>query len=653
MMKASNSFRNLFIALIGNLIFFSCASAQPRQLSSTNRKAIQLFTEGRQNFEYKKNEEAYNLLKKATEEDDAFYEAHMLLADVCNDLKKNLEAIEHYKKAIGIKPENFPPVYYNLSGVEMDQELYEDAQVHLQKFLSFTKVNPELKTKAELRLASAKFAAYAIQHPVPFNPINLGNKINSEFSDYHPSLTVDEDLLIFTRMRPRDELTEVIGSPFEEDFYYSKRVNGEWLPAIPLGSPINTHRNEGAHSISPDGRYFFFTGCDRPDGIGSCDLYISERNGDKWSAPHNLGDIVNSGMWDAQPTLSADGQTLVFTSRRSGSKGMADLWVTYKRSNGRWSLPENLGDSINTVMDEFGPYLHPDGQTLYFSSAGHPGMGGKDIFYSKRKADGSWGKPVNMGYPINTKNEEMHMIVSADGKKGYFSSDREGGVGIRDIYSFELYDAAQPVPVTFMRGKVTDKKTGKPMRAAFEVIDLQTGVTRVNSSSDKVTGEFLVSLPSGSRYAVNVNAPGYLFYSGSYTLGKSLKPNEEFQVDIQLSPIAVGESMVLNNIFFASGSSALLNESKLELNKLVELFAANPKMKIEVGGHTDNVGNDQSNLALSEQRAKSVVAYLTEKGVTADRLTSKGYGKTKPIADNTSEDGRSKNRRTEFKVVAN
>jgi outer membrane protein OmpA-like peptidoglycan-associated protein len=358
-------------------------------------------------------------------------------------------------------------------------------------------------------------------------------------------------------------------------------------------------------------------------------------------------------MWDAQPTLSADGQTLVFTSRRSGSKGMADLWVTYKRSNGRWSLPENLGDSINTVMDEFGPYLHPDGQTLYFSSAGHPGMGGKDIFYSKRKADGSWGKPVNMGYPINTKNEEMHMIVSADGKKGYFSSDREGGVGLRDIYSFELYDAAQPVPVTFMRGKVTDKKTGKPMKAAFEVIDLQTGVTRVNSSSDKVTGEFLVSLPSGSRYAVNVNAPGYLFYSGSYTLGKSLKPNEEFQVDIQLSPIAVGESMVLNNIFFASGSSALLNESKLELNKLVELFAANPKMKIEVGGHTDNVGNDQSNLTLSEQRAKSVVAYLTEKGVTADRLTSKGYGKTKPIADNSSEEGRSKNRRTEFKVVAN
>ncbi len=642
---------NWILIILGNFLFISCAIAQPRQLGSTNRKAIQYFNEGLQNYEYKKNEDAYSFLLKATKEDENFFDAHMLLADVCNDLKKSSEAIEHYKKAISIQPDKFPPLYYNLAGVEMEMEDYVDAQVQLKKFLSYPKVNPEMRSKGTLRLASAQFAENAIKNPVPFNPVNMGKNINSEYSDYHPSLTVDEDLLIFTRMRPRDDLTEVIGSPFEEDFYYSKRIKGEWLPAIPLGSPINTHRNEGAHSISPDGRYFFFTGCDRPDGLGSCDLYFSERSGDKWSAPQNLGDLVNSGVWDAQPTLSADGQSLVFSSRRSGGKGAADLWISTKRSNGRWSIPENLGDSINTSLDEFGPYLHPDGQTLYFSSAGHPGMGGKDIFYSKRKADGTWGRPINLGYPINTKNEEIHLIVSADGKKGYFSSDREGGVGVRDIYSFDLYTEAQPSPVTFLRGKVSDSKTGKPMKANFEVIDLATGLTRVVSSSDKVTGEFLVSLPSGSSYALNVSAPGYLFYSENYTLGKTLKASDVFEADIPMNAIEAGERIVLKNIFFASGSSTLETQSQTELKKLIEFLEKNPTMKIEVGGHTDDVGADDANMKLSQQRAESVKTYLVGKGILADRIQSKGYGKTKPIASNATPEGKQKNRRTEFTVL--
>ena len=622
-------------------------------MSSTNNKAIKFFNEGRAKYEYKKNEEAYNLLSKAVNEDNNFFEAQVLLADVCNDLNKSAEASEHYKKAIVLQPDRFPPLYYNLAGVEMEMDHYAEAQVQLQKFLGYSKINPELRSKAERKLASAKFAEYAIVHPVPFAPVNLGENINTPFNDYHPSLTVDENLLIFTRMRPADELTDNGGSPVEEDFFYTKRIDGKWLPAISLGPPINTHRNEGAHSISPDGRYFFFTGCERPEGLGSCDIYLSERNGDKWTSPQNLGDIVNSGLWDAQPTLSADGKTLVFTSRRSGGKGQADLWSSTKRPNGTWTLPENLGDSINTELEEFGPFLHPDGKTMYFSSNGHPGMGGKDIFYSKKHVNGKWGKPVNLGYPINTKKEELHLIVSADGKTGYFSSDREGGLGLRDIYSFELYDEAQPQPVTFMRGKVTDKKTGMPLKAAFEVIDLSNEVVRAASFSDNLTGEFLVSLPAGSSYALNVSKQGYLFYSGNYTLGNSLTARDEYQVDIQLSPIQVGETMILNNIFFESGSSSILNQSKPELNKVMELLNSNPKMRIEVGGHTDNIGNDLSNVTLSEQRAKSVMNYLIEKGITATRIEAKGFGKSKPVADNSTEAGRSKNRRTEFKVLSN
>ena len=644
--------KNYLLILIC-LFHYSAYNAFSQSLSSTNNKAIKFFNEGRAKYEYKKNEEAYNFLSKAVSEDNNFFEAQVLLADVCNDLNKSAEASEHYKKAIVLQPDRFPPLYYNLAGVEMEMDHYAEAQVQLQKFLGYSKINPELRVKAERRLASAKFAEIAIQHPVPFSPVNLGENINTPFNDYHPSLTVDEDLLIFTRMRPADELTDNGGSPVEEDFFYTKRVDGKWLPAISLGPPINTHRNEGAHSISPDGRYFFFTGCERPEGLGSCDIYLSERIGDKWTSPQNLGDIVNSGLWDAQPTLSADGRTLVFTSRRAGGKGQADLWSSTKRPNGTWTLPENLGDSINTELEEFGPFIHPDGKTMYFSSNGHPGMGGKDIFYSKKHVNGKWGKPVNLGYPINTKKEELHLIVSADGKTGYFSSDREGGLGLRDIYSFELYDEAQPQPVTFMRGKVTDKKTGKPLKAAFEVIDLSNEVVRAASFSDKLTGEFLVSLPSGSSYALNVSNQGYLFYSGNYTLGNSLTARDEYQVDIHLSPIEVGGTIILNNIFFESGSSSILNQSKPELNKVVELLNANSKMRIEVGGHTDNIGNDLSNVTLSEQRAKSVMNYLIEKGIAATRIEAKGFGKSKPVADNSTELGRSKNRRTEFKVLSN
>lgn len=648
----THSMKNIpFILIV--LFHFAAVDAFSQSLSSTNNKAIKFFNEGRANYEYKKNEEAYTLLYKAVNEDTNFFEAQVLLADVCNDLNKSAEASDHYKKALSLQPDRFPPLYYNLAGVEMEMDHYAEAQVQILKFLGYSKINPELRSKAERRLANAKFAEYAVLHPVPFFPVNLGENINTPSNDYHPSLTVDEDLLIFTRMRPADELTDNGGSPVEEDFFYTKRIDGKWLPAIPLGPPINTHRNEGAHSISPDGRYFFFTGCERPGGLGSCDIYLSERNGDKWTSPQNLGDIVNSGLWDAQPTLSADGKTLVFTSRRSGGKGQADLWFSTKNANGTWRLPVNMGDSINTELEESGPYLHPDGKTMYFSSNGHPGMGGKDIFYSKKHPNGNWGKPINLGYPINTKKEELHLIVSAGGKTGYFSSDREGGLGLRDIYSFELYDEAQPQPVTFMRGKVTDKKTGKPLKAAFEVIDLSNEVVRAASFSDKLTGEFLVSLPSGSSYALNVSNQGYLFYSGNYTLGNSLTARDEYQVDIQLSPIEVGGTIILNNIFFESGSSSILNQSKPELNKVVELLNSNPKMRIEVGGHTDNIGNDLSNATLSEQRAKSVMNFLIEKGIAATRIEANGFGKSKPVADNTTELGRSKNRRTEFKVLSN
>jgi outer membrane protein OmpA-like peptidoglycan-associated protein/Tol biopolymer transport system component len=649
-MKLRLLYIKFFLFVFSILICFF-ATAQPGKYSSTNKKAINGFEEARSNYEYKKDEDAYKILKKVVAEDSQFFEAWMLLADVSEILKKPEESIEAFNKAIAIQPQRFPPIYYNLAGVQMQIEQYDSAIINLGKFLQFTKISLEMRKKGERRLANAKFAVVAIKKPVPFTPINMGEMINSIYNEYHPSLTVDERTLIYTRMRPSDGETDNGGSQVEEDFYISIKDNNGWKPAISLGPPINTHGNEGAHCISPDGRYFFFTGCERKEGFGSCDLYVSERQGNKWSSPVNLGMNVNSEKWDAQPTISADGQTLIFVSSRTGGKGQADLWMSKKASNGKWQIPINMGDSLNTELDENGPFLHSDGKTLYFTSSGQPGMGGKDIFYSKKKTDGSWSKPVNLGYPINTKADEIHLVVSADGKKGYFSSDREGGFGKRDLYYFDLYEGAQPQPVTFLKGKVKDKKTASFLEASFEIIDLTTGETRALSSSDKQTGEFLVSLPAGSNYALNVSAPGYLFYSENYKLGKSLKPTDVFEVDIQLNPIETGQSIVLKNIFFETGSFGLKNESQVELNKLVEFLNKNPTLVIEIGGHTDNVGNDQANMLLSQNRAKSVVDFLIAKGIIANRLQAKGYGETIPKGDNSNEKGREENRRTEFRIV--
>ena len=642
---------HLKITLLLSILIHSCLIAQPSKYSSTNKKAINWFEEAKSNYEYKKDEEAYKILKKVVEEDAQFFEAWMLLADVSEILKKPQESIDAFKKAITLQPQRFPPIYYNLAGAQLQLDLYEDAITNLEKFLQFSKISPEMRKKGERRLGNAKFASVAAKHPVLFNPINMGEMINSIYNEYHPSLTVDEQTLIYTRMRPADRETDNGGSQVEEDFYWSIKDKIGWKPSISLGPPINTNGNEGAHCISPDGRYFFFTGCERKEGFGSCDLYFSERQGNKWSAPINLGQGINSEKWDAQPTISADGQTLIFVSSRTGGKGQADLWMSKKTLNGQWQIPVNIGDSVNTEFDENGPFLHPDGETLYFTSSGHPGMGGKDIFFSKKKPDGNWSKPVNIGYPINTKADEIHMVVSADGKKGYFSSDREGGFGKRDLYYFDLYEAAQPLPVTFLKGKIRDKKTSNFLEATFEIIDLATGEIRAMSRSDKQTGEFLVSLPAGSSYALNVSAARYLFYSENYKLGKSLKPTDVFEVDIQLSPIETGQAIVLKNIFFETGSFALKNESQIELNKLVEFLNKNSTLLIEIGGHTDNVGNDQANMTLSENRAKSVVDFLVSKGIAASRLQAKGYGETIPKGDNATEKGREENRRTEFRIV--
>jgi outer membrane protein OmpA-like peptidoglycan-associated protein len=423
--------------------------------------------------------------------------------------------------------------------------------------------------------------------------------------------------------------------------------------ALNLGPPINTHGNEGALNISPDRNYLFFAACNREDGYGSCDIYWSKRTGTGWTPPENLGEVVNSPQWDSQPSFSSDGKTLYFASKRPGGKGSSDIWQSQLNGDGQWTTPVNLGDSVNTRMEEMAPFIHPDDQTLYFSSKGHPGLGGFDLYFSRKNILGEWSRPVNLGYPINTHADEITLVVNAVGNLAYISSDKFGGKGRQDIYKFPLYKEARPMLTNYFKGIVYDIESGKKLAARFELIDLVSAKTCAEAWSDKETGAFLLVLPSEKNYALNVSKEGYLFYSDNFFLTGINSQAKPFLKNIPLKPIKIGEVVILKNIFFDTDKYILKAESYAELQKLLGLLRKNPKLKIEINGHTDNIGSAEHNLELSKNRANAVYEFLIQYDIDKTRLSYSGFGYTRPIDVNTTESGRANNRRTEFKVIGN
>lgn len=642
--------RSLHLFIIAALLLPAQLLAQPMELTSKNKKACKAYLKAAQYYQASDLPYAEIELDRALDADPKFIEAWMMKGDIREDQKKIPEAVECYTKAIEINPDFFPRNFYNLARLEFQLGKYAECKSHYETYLSYPDPNPNLKEKIGEDLKNCEFALEAIKHPVPFDPKNMGPNINTEYDEYSPTLTVDEQTFIFTRQRPRDDQT-IHSMAFEEDFFISNMVNGEWTPSQRMPAPINSHGNEGAQCISPDGQTLYLTICNKPDGIGSCDLYSASRQGNTWSKPVNMGNIVNSATWDSQPTISPDGKTLYFASARSGSYGNMDIWKTVWE-NGLWQAPENLGPVINTKKGEMSPFIHPDGQTLYFTSNGHVGMGANDLYYSRMDSAGNWQEPVNLGYPINTHKDEGFLIVNGKGNKAYFASGQFNTKGGMDLYTFDLYEAARPVIVTYMKGKVFDKNTLALLQARFELIDLETGKIVVQSNSDPVTGEFLVSLPTEKNYALNVSREGYLFYSENFTLKGDHNVGDPFLKDVPLQPMETGVTVVLKNIFFDFDKYDLLPESRVELERLTQLLVKNPKMKIEIGGHTDNKGTREYNQKLSENRAKAVYDYLIQHGIDKTRLSYKGYGLEKPIDTNDTEEGRANNRRTEFKVIA-
>lgn len=629
----------------------SCTVAQ-NQYSVSNKKAIKVFEEGYNLAMKREDDKAIKKLEEALKIEPRFAEAYALLGEIYLDKKDYVKAEQYYTQLIELNEKRYAVHYSTLGDILMKQQKFREAARAIGLYLEKAMPKKALADKYMGLMRKCEVAAFLMEHPVPFTPINLGDQINSASSEYHPSMPADGSFMIYTvREKSESAHCRSMDGTFE-DFYISYQGENGWTLRKNLGPPVNSDCNEGAANVSPDGRFMFFAANNRKMRDESMDIYLVEKKGNAWSVPVNLEAPINTDAFESQPSFSSDGKTLYFVSNRPGGLGGNDIWYSIRQADGTWSNPVNLGAPVNTAGNEISPFIHPDGSTLYFCSDGHEGMGGYDFFVARKDpSTNNFGEPVNLGYPINTVADERSLIISADGTRGYFASNQLGGMGQYDLYMFEIPQAVRPKPVTYLKGKVLDRKTRVPLQAQFQLIDVQTGNVIVESSSDPVNGEFLVSIPPDKRYALNVNKQGYLFFSESYDVkaNDSLRP---FLVDIPLQPIEVGGAVVLKNVYFNTDKYDLLNESKAELNKLAELLRANPTMKIEIGGHTDNIGNKTYNQKLSENRAKAVYDYLILQGIAAARLSYKGYGDTMPIADNATEQGRALNRRTEFKVTA-
>ena len=634
--------------LIVILFLFGSIASNAQKYYSDNKKANAQYEKAITYWLQGKTSQAIKAFEKTLEIEPRFIEANFMLGDIYADTKNMIKAKQCYLNGVLTDSSYYTKGWYWLANIEMNDTNYNLAKEYYSIFLRLDTENIDLQPLAQKGIKEAHFRQYAMANPVPFSPTNMGTMINTMFDEYLPALTADEQTIIITRKEPRKSTTTA-NTPEEEDFYIAtKDNNGNWTMAQRVDEPLNSNDNEGAQCISQDGRFIVFTICGE-GGMGSCDLYWSKRVGNRWSKPQNLGAAVNSRYWDSQPSFSIDGKTLYFTSNRPGGKGGKDIWKTTLNANGRWGKAVNMGDSINTPQDETCPFIHYDDQTLYFASNGHIGMGGFDIFYSRKLNDTTWSMPTNIGYPINTSGEEMNLIVGAGGKMAIFSSDKLEGFGGQDLYSFELYQEAQPIATTYMKGRVFDEKSKQPLAADFRIIDLENENEVVSATADPVTGSFLISLPVNKNYALNVSMDGYLFHSENIEL-LSGTPEEPFLKNVGMKKLSVGESVVLKNVFFETNKYDLKDESRVELMKLHAFMQNNPAVSIEISGHTDNVGNDNDNQTLSEYRAQAIYNFLIENGIEPDRLSYKGYGETQPIDNNDTEEGRANNRRSEFKI---
>jgi outer membrane protein OmpA-like peptidoglycan-associated protein len=533
---------------------------------------------------------------------------------------------------------------------------FDDALTSLNLFKTFlTPDDKELLGMTELTIGWCKNAKELVAKPVNMKVENIGGKVNTSFPEYSPVVTADESQMYFTSRRPNTTGGKIDDrdNMYFEDIYSAVRTDSGWGNVQNIGSPINTNRHDATIGISVDGQRLFLYRDDDGDG----NIYTSDLQGDKWMAPVKLNENINSSKWEGSVSVSADGSVLYFSSEREGGFGGKDIYRSKRLPNGQWGKATNMGPRVNTPYDDDAPVIHPDGITLYFSSQGHNSMGGFDIFNTILNDSGTWSKPVNLGYPVNTTDDDIFYAPTADNKRAYYSSFRNDGYGEKDIYMITLPEKTE-APLAVYTGEITSLMGGVPEGATITVKDNATGEVIGVYTPNSSTGKYLFILPPGKNYNITYEAEGYLFQSENLDVSDS-SSYRIIHKPIELTPLRVGEKTALKNIFFASGSAVLKPESKNELNKLEVLMKKHPKITVQISGHTDSQGNEEMNMKLSQKRAESVVEYLVKDGgIAEDRLKPLGYGPKMPIAINKNPDGTwnragmQLNRRIEFEILS-
>lgn len=643
----------------------SCYVTESKKAIKKYKKAVTLLRK----YETK---EAISLLKEALEIDTEYVDAHWRLGKIYFNQRRMKDARKYFEAVISICPYYDIYAYYYLGRISYGREEWSTAIDHLKIFLEdVDKIKSDRDyNHATDMLEQAEFFKGIYSSTVPFEP-RVVNKISTSADEYLSIITADNELSFFTRKVKKEGRRGAIdyGIEYEEYFMMAKRgADGKFGTGKQLPEPFNTFDNEGGATLTIQNDELFYTVCQFVR-IGkwdyyNCDIYTSRFEYGYWTDIEKLdtNGINRDDSWESQPTITSDGNTLYFASDRDGGYGGTDIYMITRDENGVWGKPVNLGKRVNTAGNEKSPFIHTDSQTLYFSSSdrvgendsiykGHRGLGGFDIFYIR--LDKGWKEPKNIGYPINSEHDDISFFVSTDGKTGYFASNKLDGVGGWDLYEFDLYEEARPQEVLFIKGTINEEErpewSDEPIPAKVELKNIETNEV-LDIEVDSITGSYVAATLFKNDFVITVKQEDYT-YQSRYIDKDSSEFHKPVEINFEMEKVKVGSSYRLHDIYFAYNSDELSEKSLFILDEFIIFLNENPNVKIDIHGHTDNIGNDAFNLDLSERRARSVYNYLVEQGIDPSRLSSKGYGESKPVASNNTSEGRAKNRRTEFVIT--
>lgn len=601
--------------------------------------------------------EAERYLKKAINLDETYADALYLMGDLSVKRLKLRDAEAYWSQLLKVCPDYKTEVYYYLGSILLENGKRLRAIELFEKFLAHPEHDPGYNKEAEAALKEARLLEELFGNPVVFTPKVLKG-ISTTADEYLATISPDQGSIYFTRRSKKVDGRGGVAATTRlvEEFSLSlRKEDGSFEKGDALPDPFNTSLNEGGPSITADNTELYFTVCENLDGYQNCDIYFSELNEyGEWTRPKSVGDHINRrDSWESQASVSANGDMLFFASnRKDDNYGKLDIYKCVRLEDGSWSRPKNLGKTINTNRNEKTPFIHSDGTTLYFTSNGHPGVGKFDIFYAKANGDSTWARPKNIGYPINSKEDDLGLFVSLDGGTAYFASNKLRQGSGWDIYEFDLPSNARPEKVALVTGSLKDEN-GEPVTdAGLEIKNLKTKeITKIKV--DKQTGNYarVVQMRPKEDMIVTVKKKGAAF-SSKYISADLNSKDLVVKAPLEVAKLETGREYQLNDINFGSNSYALGSVAKNVIDEFILFLEENPNLRADIQGHTDNVGNPQSNLVLSKNRARTVYDYAISRGIAASRLSHHGYGEAKPIADNTTEEGKAKNRRTVFVITA-